>query len=201
MSNLADISLRHATPDDLPELQDLVRAATRKLCAGDYTREQIESALHYGMGVDPQLIKDRTYFVAEYRGRIVAAGGWSFRRAILGPHHPYNLRGAERLDPLIEPARLRAFFVHPDFARRGIGRVLLAVCQAGAARAGFTRLELAATITGERLYRHAGFEIVEVLKTVFPDGVAFHGFRMSKVIDPVLTSHANPRMDMRRIPA
>jgi GNAT superfamily N-acetyltransferase len=191
MNDLADISLRHATLEDVPALRELVETSTRALCAGDYTPRQLESALRYGMGVDPQLIKDHTYFVAEHAGkRVVGAGGWSFRRTLYGNAHASHGGGAQRLDPRTDAARVRAFFVHPEFTRRGIGRILLAVSQAAAARAGFKQLELAATLTGHPLYRAAGFEIAEPIKSTFPDGVTFHGFRMTKRIDPTLVSHA-----------
>jgi ribosomal protein S18 acetylase RimI-like enzyme len=184
MYDLPPISLRHATLDDLPALRALVDAAARTLLAPDYTPEQIESALKYAMGVDEQLIRDHTYFVAEHAGRIVAAGGWSFRGTLYGNEHSRNGGGTEKLDPNHDAARIRAFFVHPDYARRGIGRTLLAMCTAAAARAGFTRAELAATPAGQRLYQAAGFTVLDRIDETFPDGVRVHGVRMHRPLTP-----------------
>ena len=200
MSDNPRETIRPATPDDIPSLVLLVRCATRELAGADYTRQQIDSALRgYGTGVDLRLIDDGTYYVAEIDGRIVGAGGWSFRPA-MGPDpidggHPQGV-GDERLDPARDAARIRAFFVHPDYARRGIARRILAVCESAAWRAGFRRLELVATRTGVPLYVACGFESIDWIEVPLPDGVKFPVMRMKKTMEPVpvLTQAAQPAL-------
>src|SRR5262249_10589685 len=132
--------LRLATPGDVPALRDLIEQSVRALSVGYYTGAQIESALRYVFGPDTQLIADRTYHVIETEaGELVAAGGWSRRRTLYGGD---QMKGAD--DPLLEPgteaARIRAFFVHPAWARRGVARRPFHRCAAGAARAGVRSL-------------------------------------------------------------
>jgi GNAT superfamily N-acetyltransferase len=148
----------------VPTLGELIRASTRTLSRGDYTDAQIDAALQGTMGVDSTLIRDQTYFVveaygeagAETHGQIVACGGWSRRKALFGAD---NRAGREPglLDPDHDAAPVRAFFVHPDWARRGIGRQLLAHCEAEAHAHGFSAVELMATLPGQRLYRTCGY--------------------------------------------
>src|SRR3712207_5085980 len=124
-------AVRHATDADLPALRALIAASVRGLSAGYYTPEQAESALVHVFGPDTQLIADGTYYVAEADGALVAAGGWSRRRTLYGGDQ--TKAGADPLlDPATEPARIRAFFVHPAWARRGLGRALFAHCLAAA---------------------------------------------------------------------
>jgi GNAT superfamily N-acetyltransferase len=111
------------------------------------------------MGLDTQLIDDRTYFVVESGGRIAGCGGWSRRAPPFGGDHSSN-RDDRLLDPGTDPARVRAMYTHPDFARRGVGRMILSLCEAAAAAAGFRRVELVATLAGERLYGACGYEIL-----------------------------------------
>jgi N-acetylglutamate synthase-like GNAT family acetyltransferase len=178
------VAIRRAGIEDLDALHELSAAAIRELCAGDYTAEQIETALRFGMGVDAQLVRDRTLYVVKDRGRVVAAGGWSYRAALMGNTHPdYHGKPRDVLDPSADAARLRCFFVHPEFARRGLGRGLVGVCEREAAEAGFSRMEVMATVTGRRLYLACGFEDVETMTNVFPNGVAAVGWRMSKRLE------------------
>jgi len=132
-------------------------------------------------GVDSQLIADRSYFVIEDEEGLVAAGGWSRRRQLFGGD---QMKGAEDplLDPATEAARIRAFFVAPRAARRGLGRRLYEACAAAASGAGFTRLELVATLPGIPLYRALGFEIDEEYAVALPDGVALPVARMHRTI-------------------
>jgi GNAT superfamily N-acetyltransferase len=152
--------VRQAIPADVPALQDLIRASVLGLQAGEYTPEQREQALELVFGVDSQLVEDGTYFVAEAHvdGDQVLAGcgGWSKRKTLYGSD-----RCAGREDALLNPdqdaAKIRAFFVHPEWARRGVGSRILEVCEAAAVAAGFRRLEMGATLTGVPLYRARGY--------------------------------------------
>lgn len=152
------------------------------LGAGHYTPEQLASALVHVFGVDTRLIEDGTYYAVEDGGRLVACGGWSRRRTLFGGDQ-YATRSDDRLDPAAEAARIRAFFVHPDAARRGIGRMLLGECERAAKQEGFRRLELMATLSGVGLYENAGFRRVEPHELQFPDGIRFSLVRMERTLD------------------
>jgi GNAT superfamily N-acetyltransferase len=149
-------SLRAATPDDIPSLERLIASSARALGGNDYTSEQIEAALKGAWGVDSELIGDGTYFVAESDGVIVGCGGWGRRRTLFGGDCEGS-RSSELLDPERDPARIRAFFVSPEWARRGIGAALLARSEAEARSYGFRSLELLATLPGWRLYHAYGY--------------------------------------------
>src|SRR5262245_38345620 len=130
-------SLRPATPDDIPAIERLIALSARVLCTADYTAAQVEAALGTAWGCERQLIRDGTYFVAEDAGQLVACGGWGRRRTIFGGDARPG-REPEPLDPLRDAARIRAFFVHPDWARRGIARAILARCEEEAGAHGFS---------------------------------------------------------------
>ena len=155
-----DLQVRPACLDDIHALTALIAASTRGLSREDYTDEQIEAALGRAMGVDSQLIRDGTYFVVETDGdggrEIVGCGGWSRRRTLFGADTDPG-REPELLDPAREAARIRAFFVAPAWARRGIGRRLLDVCEAAARSHGFAEMALMATLPGRRLYEVCGY--------------------------------------------
>lgn len=150
------------------------------LAAADYSVRQIECALKYVMGVDTQLIRDGTFFVVCDGERIVGCGGWSYRRFLHGGDSVKAPGDDQPLDPACDAARVRAFFVDPEFARRGIGRMLMNHCEYAAIKAGFKRMELVATLPGERLYRACGFEVVERMAPTMPDGTAVPVVRMCK---------------------
>jgi GNAT superfamily N-acetyltransferase len=175
------VTLRLATPDDLPALRALIPDSVRALSQGFYTPEQIESAIRYVFGPDTQLIADGTYFAAEAEGMIAGCGGWSRRATLYGGD---QMKDADDplLDPATEAARIRAFFVHPRWARRGVGSAIMQACRNAAAQAGFQRLELMATLPGEPLYRAFGFEPVERVETPLPDGVRVPFVRMTRAI-------------------
>lgn len=175
------IQLRLARVADIPALQQLIAQSVRQLSAGYYTPEQIESALVHVLGIDTQLITDGTYFVVELDGQIVGCGGWSKRKTLFGGD---QMKAGEDnlLDPTSEPARIRAFFVHPDFARRGIGKQIITACERAATAAGFRQLELAATLPGEPMYVAAGYEAVERWGHRLPDGVVLPLVRMKKLL-------------------
>ncbi|MBP3960302.1 GNAT family N-acetyltransferase [Gemmata sp. G18] len=174
------LPLRLATTADLLRLCELIDQSVRALGANYYTPAQIESALRYVFGPDTQLIADRTYFVIESEGgELIAAGGWSQRRTLYGGD---QMKGADDplLDPATEPARVRAFFVHPSWARRGLARQLFERCAADATRAGFRTLELMATLPGEPLYLALGFAPVERSAQKLPDGEVLPLVRMTR---------------------
>jgi len=163
-------TLRLATPADLPGIRELIPRSVEALSAGFYTPEQVTSAIRYVFGPDTQLIADGTYFVAEAEGEIVACGGWSWRRTLYGGD---QMKTADdpQLDPAHEAARIRAFFVHPGWARRGIASAIMKACVDAASEAGFRRLALMSTLPGEPLYRAFGFVAGERVTDTLPDGV------------------------------
>ncbi|MGE3310720.1 MAG: GNAT family N-acetyltransferase [Limisphaerales bacterium] len=171
--------IRLAREQDEPELEVLIPASVRGLQSAFYTPAQIEAALGTAFAVDRQLIRDGTYFVVEHAGRIIASGGWSRRRALCGGDHG---RSGEdpALDPATEPARIRAFFVHPDWARRGIGRAILHACEGAILQAGFQQAVLVATLAGEPLYSACGYVAVERYELPLPSGVPLPVVRMTK---------------------
>lgn len=174
------VRLRRARMEDLPVLTGLIRRAVCELNAADYSLEQIESALRHGYGADnPRLILECTYYVAEIGDEIVGSGGWSRLKAISPADEADE---ADLIDPAEEPAKIRAFFVHPAYARRGIATRLLRASEKSARQAGFRQLELMATRTGEPVYTRFGFEMVERLDLTLPDGVVFPVARMVKNI-------------------
>lgn len=176
---MADFTLRPARPADVPALNALIARSARALSAGYYTPREIESAIRFVFGVDTSLVADGTYFVVEASGVPVACGGWSRRRTLYGgDQRPVG--PAELLDPATEPARVRAFFVAPEHARRGIGRMLLEACDGAARAAGFRSLELMATLPGVPLYAAGGFaELAQVTDTL-PDGTPIRFVRMGR---------------------
>ncbi len=167
---LTDLVLRQATLSDRDALEALIAESVRGLSREDYTQAQIEAALGTAFGVDSELIRDGTYFVAEAAGTPVGCGGWSRRKTLFGGDRQAG-RASELLDPARDAARVRAFFVRPDWARRGIGRALLARCEAEALAAGFHTAELLATLPGERLYRAFGYAGEEPVEHTLPGGV------------------------------
>lgn len=176
------ISIRRATLEDVPALKELIPRSARELSRGFYTPEETESAILHVFGPDSRLIADGTYFVAEVDGRLAGCGGWSRRRTLYGGDQTKT--GEEPLlDPATEPAKVRAFFVHPDFARRGIGSRILEECVENARAAGFRRLELAATLPGVPLYAARGFLERERLDVPMPDGRTLPIVRMERDLD------------------
>lgn len=151
------LGIREATLDDQPELESLIARSIRTLGSGDYTSPQIEAALRGAFGVDTQLIRDRSYFVVhDAEGRMVGCGGWSRRKTLFGSDAREG-RDAAELDPAVDAAKIRAFFVAPESARQGVGALLLSHCEAQAIAHGFRRFELMATLPGVRLYAAHGY--------------------------------------------
>jgi GNAT superfamily N-acetyltransferase len=175
------ITLRLAGPADIPVLNPLIERSARTLSEGYYTPRQIDAAIRHVFGVDSRLVEDGTYFVAQEGIRLVGCGGWSRRPTLYGgDQRPVG--PAEWLDPAVDAARIRAFFVAPEAARRGIGRRLLEACAEAAGRAGFTRLALMATLPGVPLYSACGFVQVEPVIDVLPDGTAIEFIRMERLL-------------------
>ncbi len=184
MRPLRNIGIRRASREDLRAISALACTATSSLCAPDYTPRQIDAVLRFGLAANITLIEDRTYFVIENGGEIVAAGGWSYRAALMANDCGNARDPHEIVDPATGAARLRGFFVHPHFARRGLARTLVALCERAAANAGYSHLELMATATGRRLYLACGFADVEWVTQVYPTGVSVVTHRMGKAIEP-----------------
>ncbi|MCC8425696.1 GNAT family N-acetyltransferase [Mucilaginibacter sp. UR6-11] len=173
------VTIRPATFDDVPQLMALIALSVRGLSVGYYTPAQIDSAIKYIFGIDSQLIIDGTYYVAQTDGIIIGCGGWSKRNTLYGgdQHKPVE-------DPLLNPehdaARIRAFFVHPDYARQGIGRRIISVCETEAKNNGFTNFELGATLPGVPLYTAMGYQPVKRVDAVLPDGEVLGILKMQK---------------------
>ena len=185
----AKIQIRQATAADVPWLRELIEASVRGLQADDYSPAQIEGALQSVYGVDSQLIADGTYFVTEVsessNTEIVACGGWSKRKTLYGGDQ-YAVREDSMLDPARDAAKIRAFFVHPHWARRGIGGLILEACENAAREAGFTRLEMGATLSGVAFYRAKGYAAVENEQVHLGNGQSLPIVRMAKSISPHL---------------
>lgn len=172
-------TLRPATLDDRRELERLMARSARELSARDYTPEQIEGALQGAFGVDTQLIRDGTYFVAERDGVIIGCGGWSRRRTMFGGD-AHASREPEELDPRTDAARIRAFFIDPDCARQGIGRAILHRCESEARARGFQRFELMGTLPGVRLYEAEGYVAGPSIEHPLGKGLTIRFVPMSK---------------------
>lgn len=172
------MEIRTATHDDLPALRDLMQLAIDRLQTGFLSPAEI-AASHAVMGLDTQLIADGDYFLVETDGRLAGCGGWSRRATLFGGDHSLALREPRLLDPATEPARVRAMYTHPDFARRGVGRLILAHAEATARAHGFTSAELMATLAGEPLYRASGYVPIEHTSAT-RDGVTVPLIRMGK---------------------
>jgi GNAT superfamily N-acetyltransferase len=195
------IRIRPAVSEDVPVLRILIDASVRGLQTQDYTPSQIESALATVYGVDTQLIADGTYFVAEESNVvagdspaqpptgtmvIIGCGGWSKRKTLYGGDQ-WTGREATLLDPEHDAAKIRAFFIHPSWTRRGIGTLILEACENSALSAGFTRFEMGATLTGVLLYQARGYAALESLEVPLPNGESLPIVRMEKKIaKPVL---------------
>lgn len=187
--------IRPAVPVDVPVLRELIDASVRRLQAPDYSPAQIDSALRTVFGVDSQLIADGTYLLAEtipgvgekcadqksaaVQPVIVACGGWSKRKTLYGGDRWRN-RQDDLLDPANDAAKIRAFFVHPDWARRGIGTLVLDACEQAARAAGFTRFEMGATLTGVKLFQERGYVALERLEVPLEDGITLPVIHMVK---------------------
>ncbi len=178
------IRLRLAVSEDVPVLCKLIEASVRGLQAEDYTPAQIEGALETVFGVDSQLIADGTYIIAEAADtysnwNIVGCGGWSKRKTLYGSDH-WTGREDTMLDPQRDAAKIRAFFIHPDWARQGVGSKILHACEEAAHAAGFTRYEMGATLTGAKLFAAKGYVPVKPISIPLSNGEALPVIHMEK---------------------
>lgn len=174
------LTLRLATAVDVPTLMPLMHAAIGELLRPYLDADQVAGSFEV-MGLDTQLIEDRTYFAVEDAGAIVGCGGWSRRATLFGGDHSAG-RDAALLDPARDAARVRAMYTHPAHVRRGIGRMVLDACEEAARAAGFARVELAATLAGEPLYRACGYEEIERFTSRTSNGVEVPLLRMGKAL-------------------
>jgi GNAT superfamily N-acetyltransferase len=174
--------VRLATEHDVPSLNALIPESVRALSVGYYTDRQIESALVHVFGLDSQLIADGTYYVVTEEDQIAGCGGWSKRKTLYGGDQMIN-HVDDLLDPTQDAAKIRAFFVHPNWARRGIGRRIMEVCEQAARANGFHKMELGSTLPGEPLYTAMGYTVTERFDITMPDGVTLPGALMVKSLD------------------
>lgn len=172
---------RRATEGDIPEFEDLIERSVRVLHKGLYTPEQIEASIGTVFGVDRQLIRDGTYFAVEKGSAIIGCGGWSRRASLCGSD---TMRTGEDplIDPRTEPARVRAFFVDPAWARQGVGSSIMAECERAIAEAGFRRVAIMSTLAGEPLYASFGYGVAERCEFAMPGGLSMAVIRMEKVL-------------------
>ena len=170
---------RLATTDDVPALEALIALSVRVLQAPYYSAAQMAAAMGPVFGVDRQLISDGTYFVVEDTGVIIGCGGWSRRKSLFGAD---TARAGEdaMLDPATDPARVRAFFIHPDWAHRGIGKAILTACESAIIATGFPQAELVATLAGEPLYLACGYRETERYEIPMSVGLTLPVVRMTK---------------------
>jgi GNAT superfamily N-acetyltransferase len=171
--------IRRATLADRAALERLIAESARGLSRGDYSEAQVEAAIASVFGVDTDLIRDGTYYVAEAAGEPVGCGGWSKRRTLFGGDR-FAARDSGHLDPAKEPAKIRAFFVHPGWARRGVAGRILGTCEREARAEGFRSLELMATLPGVKLYAARGYEAGEQVEYETPGGVRIELVPMRK---------------------
>ncbi|MDR6843041.1 GNAT family N-acetyltransferase [Pseudoxanthomonas sacheonensis] len=175
------MELRIAERSDIHALDELIELSGRALSTGFYSPEQADAITRYVFGVDTQLIDDQTYFVIEHDSQIVACGGWSKRGTLFGGDQ-IKTGPDPLLDPATDPARIRAFFVHPSMARRGLGRQLMAACIDASKQAGFSSLELVSTMPGEPLYLASGFVVLERFDLDLTGGIQVPVSRMRMAI-------------------
>jgi N-acetylglutamate synthase-like GNAT family acetyltransferase len=182
MNPTPEFAIRLATEADIPALHQLIEQSIRGLQTNDYSPTQIQGAIGHALGLDTQLIADQTYFIAEPKDRpaiFAGCGGWSFRKTLFGSDHGPN-RVIESLDPALDAAKIRAIFIHPDFARRGLGSLILAHCENAAEQAGFQRFEMGSTLTGVPLYTLRGYQRLDQVDVPLPNGEVLPVIRMTK---------------------
>lgn len=174
-----DYILRRANLNDREAIELLIAESARGLSRQDYSERQIESAIRTVFGVDTDLIIDGTYFVADNAGTLIGCGGWSKRRTLFGGDR-FAARDSSELDPKLEAAKIRAFFVRPEYARKGVGRAILSLCETEAKANGFRSIELMATLPGVRLYNACGYEGTERVEYDIGEGATIEFVPMKK---------------------
>jgi GNAT superfamily N-acetyltransferase len=185
------LSHRLAKREDVPALKELMTTAIRELQRGFLSPEAIEASFDV-MGLDTQLIDDGTYFIIEQDGMIAGCGGWSRRATLFGGDHSAG-RSAALLDPTKDAARVRAMYTNPFFARRGVGSLILKLCESAAMVEGFQHVELAATMAGIPLYRACGYRDIEPFEADTRSGIRIPLMRMGKAIAPLPVEGRTPK--------
>lgn len=171
--------IRKARLEEREAIRNLIAESARQLSRAHYNERQIETAIATVFGVDTDLIADGTYFVAEIDNELAGCGGWSKRKTLFGGDQ-YSSRDAGYLDPQSEPAKIRAFFIHPDYARKGIARAILSQCETEARAVGFHALELMATLPGIEFYKSSGFSVTGNLNLELTEDVKLELVPMRK---------------------
>ncbi len=174
------ISIRKATDADAEQLAELIRDSVRGLAPDFYNQQQIDLSISTVFGIDTDLIADGTYFVAEIDGELAGCGGWSMRKTLYGASIYAESRDPELLDPKTEAAKIRAFFVHPRAARRGVGTALLEMCEREILENGFSVAEMMSTMPGVPLYAAKGYTGSEHVEVPVGNGITITCVRMSK---------------------
>lgn len=172
--------IRKAIINDQPEIERLIAGSVRGLSRDDYNEKQIELSIKTVFGVDTELILDETYFVAEADGKIVGCGGWSKRKTLYGASRYEFSRDSEKLNPETDAAKIRAFFIHPNWARKGIGTAILEACETEAKSFGFGSAEMMSTLPGVKLYSVCGYEGDERVGVPIGEGAEIICVRMRK---------------------
>jgi len=184
MTAAPQFAIRSASTADIPALEALIEQSVRQLQASDYSPRQIDASIGSVFGIDRQLLADRTYFVAtptDDPDRLVACGGWSYRRTLYGSDQHTERDGAQ-LNPATDFAKIRAIFVHPAWARRGLGTLILNHCEAAAQAAGFSRFEMGSTLTGVALYKLKGYVERNRIGVPLPNGEPLEVVVMEKIL-------------------
>src|SRR5215216_4955220 len=172
--------IRLARKEEIPILNQLISLSAKELSKNDYSRQEIDAAVQYVFGVDSELIDDKTYFVIEKDGKIAGCGGWSRRKTLFGGNQFSGRDEAVFLDPKKEAAKIRAFFIHPEFSRQKLGSMLLKHCEREAQLNGFTQLEMMATLPGAKLYTTCGYQGASDELVKCPNGISIKFIRMTK---------------------
>ncbi len=179
-----NFTIRKAVIEDHSEIEKLIAQSVRGLSRDDYTERQIELSIKSVFGVDTDLISDNTYFVAAVAaGEIVGCGGWSKRKTLYGASRYAGSRDARELDPQTEAAKIRAFFIHPNWARKGIGTAILETCEREAVSFGFQKAEMMATLPGVKLYERRGYRGDERVNIDIGEGERIVCLKMEKRLE------------------
>ena len=174
------ISIRLACIKEVKTLNQIIALSAMELGKEDYSEQEIKVAIQYIYGIDTDLVNDKTYFVIEKNGEVAGSGGWSKRKKLFGGNNFVGNSESVFLDPLKDAAKIRAFFIHPKFARQGLGSMLLQYCELQAQKNGFTQLEMMATLPGVKLYKQLGYEAVSNEVVILPNKVSLRFVHMRK---------------------
>ncbi|TAL64915.1 MAG: GNAT family N-acetyltransferase [Legionella sp.] len=176
------ISIRLAHINEVHILNELIALSAKELSREDYSAQEIDGAIQYVFGVDSELLSDKTYFVIEKNGQIAGCGGWSKRKTLFGGNQYSGREEPQYLDPSKEAAKIRAFFIHPQFARQGLGRLLLQHCEQEASSNGFTKLEMMATLPGVKFYSVENYKAISEEVFMLPNDTPLRFVRMVKSV-------------------